>query len=92
MMDKYTIEHALQVKSRYENELMNKPNVVGVGVGVMSQDRVRGDEACIVVMVDKLIPTAELAPQDRIPTELEGVYVDIQEVGRLSAQTTSETY
>ncbi|MFN8375021.1 MAG: hypothetical protein U0694_19360 [Anaerolineae bacterium] len=88
-MDKQAINQMLLVKSRYENELLKKPHVVGVGVGVRNQNRLSAGEPCIVVMVDKLIPSAQLAPEDRIPTQLDGVCVDIHEVGTFLAHSTS---
>jgi len=88
-MDKQAINQMLLVKARYENELMKKPHVVGVGVGVRNQNRLQAGEPCIVVMVDKLVPSSQLAPQDRIPTQLDGVCVDVHEVGSLFAQPTS---
>jgi UTP-glucose-1-phosphate uridylyltransferase len=85
-VNQQTIDQALSVKEKYETELLNKAHVVGVGVGVRTQDRIHGDEPCIVVMVDKLIPSWEIAPEHRIPSELDGVGVDIQPVGDLFAQ------
>jgi hypothetical protein len=84
-MNRQFIDYVMLVKAQYEEELLNKAHVVGVGIGVRTQDRLHDDEPCIVVMVDRLVPPSEQSPEDRIPTELDGVPVDIQEVGELYA-------
>jgi hypothetical protein len=82
-VNQQSIDQALHVKTKYETELLNKAHVVGLGVGVRAQDRLHGDEPCIVVIVDKLLPPWEVAPENRIPTELDGVTIDIQPVADL---------
>ena len=74
------------VKRAYSAELMEKANVVGVGVGVRYRGGVHTGEVALVVMVSRKLPRAQLAPQDVIPSILDGVPVDVQEVGKLSAQ------
>ena len=37
-------------------------------------------------MVTEKVPENQLPPKDRIPRELEGVRVDVQEFGTLTAQ------
>jgi len=73
------------VRRTYEDELMAKANVVGVGVGYRQRGGERTDELALVVMVNKKVPDALLAPEDIIPTSLEGVPVDVQEVGEIRA-------
>jgi hypothetical protein len=73
------------VRRAYEDELMAKANVVGVGVGYRQRSGERTGELALVVMVDKKVPEALLAPEDVIPTSLEGVPVDVQEVGEIRA-------
>jgi hypothetical protein len=79
------LERAMAVKKAHEAELLAYPNVVGVGVG----RRVRGgdqtDEIGLIVLVSVKHPLTLLAEEHRIPNELEGVPVDVQEVGRLTA-------
>jgi hypothetical protein len=73
------------VRRTYEDELMSKANVVGVGLGYRQRGGERTDELALVVMVKKKVPEAMLAPGDIIPTTLEGVPVDVQEVGEIRA-------
>lgn len=78
-------EKIRSVRQAHENELMAKANVVGVGVGYRQQAGNRTDELALVVMVNKKVPLAQLAPEDIIPTSLDGVPVDVLEVGELRA-------
>jgi hypothetical protein len=73
------------VRRTYEDELMSKANVVGVGVGYRQRGGERTGELALVVMVNKKVPEALLAPEDIIPSSLEGVPVDVQEVGEIRA-------
>jgi hypothetical protein len=76
-----------EIKDRFEDMILIKANVVGVGIGLREQAGERLDEVCLVVMVTHKVPRVELAPEDLIPTEIEGVGVDVQTVGELKAQT-----
>ena len=65
-----------EVKRRHEAELMSIPGVVGVGVGQCE------GQACIKVLVERETP--ELA--GAVPNDLEGIRVDLEEIGKVSAQ------
>ena len=78
-------EKARQVKQRFESVLLNKENVVGVGIGLRQVDGVLTDEVALIVMVKKKVEEDELTPEEMVPTELEGVIVDVQEVGEVRA-------
>lgn len=81
------INHAVAVKAKYEGELMNYPNVVGVGVGMRHRRRRITSQVSIVVTVRRKLPRAQLDPDDVLPTELEGIPVDVLEVGDVSAHS-----
>jgi hypothetical protein len=83
---KAAYEKAQAVKRVHEVELMGRANVVGVGVGFRQRGGVRTGEVALVVMVRQKVARAQLAPADVIPTEIEGVPVDVQEVGEIKAQ------
>ena len=80
------LERAQAVKRAHEEELMSKANVVGVGIGLLEQSGVRTGAVGLVVMVTEKLPQTQLAPGDVIPAEIEGVPVDVQEVGKVKAQ------
>lgn len=76
-----------KIKDQYTDSLMQKPNVVGVGIGFAERSGIRTDEMALVVMVDQKLPPEALDPDDVIPREIEGVQVDVQLVGELRAFT-----
>jgi len=78
-------ERALAVKRLYTDQLMSKPNVVGVGIGFTKRGGISTDQIGLVVMVERKLPSAQLDPSDLIPREIEGVPVDVQEVGEIRA-------
>jgi hypothetical protein len=73
------------VKAAHESDLMGKPNVVGVGIGLRQREGQLTEEAAIVVSVTHKVPASQLSPWEVIPCELEGVPVDVQVVGELRA-------
>jgi len=75
------------VKARFEADLMRKPNVVGVGIGLRQQEGKPTSEPVIVVSVTRKIPLSQLASGDVIPREMDGVPVDVQVVGYPRALT-----
>jgi len=79
------LERIKAVKAAHEADLLRKANVVGVGIGFRQRGGQQTDEICLVVSVRKKVPPDQLAPDDRIPAELEGVPVDVQEVGIIRA-------
>lgn len=80
------IQKAESVKEAHWEELMAKQNVVGVGVGFRYKDGVRTDEVGLVVMVSEKMPRAQLDPGTLLPHSIDGVPVDVQEVGQIRAQ------
>ncbi len=76
---------ATAVQQKYTDELMKKPNVVGVAVGLTKKDNLYTNRVGLVVLVRKKVPESQLAPEDVIPRQLDGVPVDVQEVGDIRA-------
>jgi hypothetical protein len=74
-----------EVQAKYVEELMLVPHVVGVGIGMRQRNGEYTDEMCLVVMVDEKMPIAQLDAESILPTELEGVGIDVQETGDFSA-------
>jgi hypothetical protein len=81
MVNPKDIEAISKVRARHESEILAKKNVVGLGIGFREQGGVRTDELALVVFVSKKVPATALAPQDRIPSHIEGIPTDIKEVG-----------
>ena len=78
-------EKALSVKRRHVRVLLRLANVVGVGVGYRQRGGQPTDEIAIIVSVSRKLPVADLRPGEGIPHRLEGVPVDVVEVGTLHA-------
>jgi len=79
-------ERIMAVLEEHRDNLLSKPNVVGVAVGFQRQANLSTQNLALVVMVETKIPPNSLAPDELIPTSLEGVPVDVQEIGPLTAQ------
>ena len=75
------VERIKAVKMVREKELLAKANVIGVGVGLRRRDGELLDEPALIVLVSKKMPRAQLAEKDFVPNELDGVPVDVQEIG-----------
>ena len=79
------MERTVAAKEAHENELMALPNVVSVGVGMRSVGGEYTNEIAIIVSVSEKYPSGELDAADVIPSEIEGIPVDVQHVGTISA-------
>lgn len=74
-----------KIKDQYTKVLMAKAHVVGVGIGFAQRGGIRTEEMSLIVMVDQKLPSEALAPDDLIPSEIEGIKVDVQLVGEIGA-------
>jgi len=84
-MDQEAYERVRQIKEAYGDQLMALPNVVGLGIGLR---HVRGEptgEVALVVLVSSKLPLVQLDENGILPHEIEGMLVDVQEVGEISA-------
>ena len=79
-------EKVKSVKRAHEPMLLAKPNVVGVGIGFRIQNGLRTENLAIIVMVSQKLPVVQLKATELIPTEIEGIPVDVQERGEIRAQ------
>jgi len=80
------LEKAQAVARAHEEELMSKPNVVGIGTGLRQKDGKPTGQVALVVMVRRKVPPSQLSSREAIPAQIEGVPVDVQEVGDIRAQ------
>jgi hypothetical protein len=76
-------EAASQVKENKVDTLLAMPNVVGVGVGYKTTKGVTSQEVSVVVLVRRKLPLAALGPEMVLPAQIEGVKVDVKEVGEI---------
>jgi len=75
----------MAVKRIYEDDLLSKDNVVGVAIGFRQKDGQPTESLALVVMVSSKVPQSTLSPEDQIPVSLDGIAVDVQELGQISA-------
>ncbi len=78
------------IKSRHEEALLRKANVLSVGIGMRMQDNRPVDGPGIVVNVTRKVPLEQLSPADRIPERIDGVPIWVQGIGALGAQSERE--
>ncbi len=74
------VKKAKAVKERIAPSLRKYPNVTGVGVGYKIVNGRRTDTVSIRVYVQKKLPKEQLSAEAVLPTEIEGVPVDVIEV------------
>jgi hypothetical protein len=79
------LEHARAVSRANADRLLAKANVVGVGVGYRGAAR---QEVALVVMVKQKVPRTQLREEDLLPSEIEGIPVEIRVVGEIAAQSS----
>lgn len=74
-----------EIRARHETELMRYPNVVGVAEGICTKQGKPTGKPCLVVYVERKIPPTQLAKDEILPSQIEGVPVDVVEVGKIEA-------
>lgn len=79
------IEEIRAVKDRHGESLLEKENVVGLGIGYKEVEGQETGLLSLVVMVRKKESPSQLDATDLIPSEIEGVPVDVKEVGEIVA-------
>jgi len=75
-----------QVRARHEAALLGRANVVAVAEGFRMRDGKPTGERCLVVYVSRKLPAKRLAAADRLPRTIDGVPIDVVEVGTIEAQ------
>lgn len=79
------IKRVRAIKARYEKQLLARPGVVSVGVGLCQRDDAPNDEICIVVTVRNKLSIDNLSPDETLPEQIEGIPVDVRESGDIVA-------
>ena len=76
-------------KAKFERFLLERANVVGVGVGRKVVDGRETDEPAVIVFVERKLPEAQLKRRDIVPKALDEVKTDVIETGKLKAQAAA---
>ncbi len=77
-----------RVKEMHKDQILGKPNVIGVGMGYKETRQGRTQELCVIALVRQKIPKEGLDPAALVPREIGGVPTDVIEVGDLRALQT----
>ena len=73
------------LQKEHNEALLAKLNVIGTGIGYATVADELTDIIALIVMVEKKLPPEELDEKDMLPTELDDVRVDVQELGVFTA-------
>ena len=74
-----------EAKSKYERQLLGKPNVVGVMTGHKVRAGERINELSIVCLVDKKLAAETLQKKELVPNTIHDFPTDVIQVGKLRA-------
>jgi hypothetical protein len=85
-MDQADYDRVREVKEAYGEQLMALPNVVGLGIGLRHVGGEPTGEVALVVLVSRKLPAVQLEDAGILPQQIEGVPVDVQEVGEITAE------
>jgi hypothetical protein len=79
--DQAAIDRISRVQDAHSAALLRLPNVVGTALGLKMVGDKPTEDLALVVLVRHKVPLDQLKPEERIPAEIDGVLVDVQEVG-----------
>lgn len=86
----------LQIKETSKKSFLEKPNVVGVGVGFKVKGGEKTDDLAVVALVENKMPLSALEMDERLPVRVgmgvSSVPVDVLEVGRIDALAYTSRY
>ncbi|MDK1045817.1 MAG: hypothetical protein QGM45_09065 [Anaerolineales bacterium] len=77
------LKRARQILRTNSDQLLAKPNVVAVGVGYRAGSP---SELVLVVMVKQKLPESALAEDEIVPSDIDGLPVEVRMVGEVNAQ------
>ncbi len=81
------LDRAREISRAHSGSLLAKPNVVAVGLGYLEGSPT---ELTRVVMVEQKMPLSALAEDEIVPSEIDGLQVEVRVVGEVSAQGGAE--
>jgi len=69
----------------YGKKLLNKENIVGIGIGKKIRRGKKTNKDCITILVSKKKPLSALSSKDIVPKKIEGLQTDVIEVSIIRA-------
>ena len=82
-MKKQTTAKISKVLKQSEAVLLEKSNVVGVGIGEKIKDGKRTGRTCLKVYVEKKVAAEKLSKSDLVPPLISQIETDVVEVGKI---------
>jgi hypothetical protein len=79
------VETVRKTKQQNLQTLLNKPNVIAVGIGFKVTNGELTDELAVIVSVVEKLSVEALAPEAMVPQALGGVRTDVQALGVIKA-------
>lgn len=79
------LQDVREVKEKHKEEILSRPNVVGVGAGYKRQGGEATDQIVVVALVKEKLPLSALSAEEVVPTHVDGILTDVVEVGELKA-------
>ncbi|MBO8138152.1 MAG: hypothetical protein H0Z40_08460 [Desulfotomaculum sp.] len=77
------MDRHFNVLAKVRKKLLQRDNVIGVGIGHKQVSNKRTKQLSMVVLVEKKLPPEDLKRSHIIPRKVEGVDTDVIEVGRI---------
>lgn len=84
-----SLNQFLEAQRQFQNDLLSKTGVVGVGIGYKNAEQGELDELSVVAMVEQKRPIAGIREEDLVPRDLDGIKTDVVEVGVIRAQNST---
>lgn len=75
-----------QAKEDHKEEILARPNVIGIGVGYRETAGTLTDDVSVVVLVQQKVAPVALSAEALVPREVAGLRTDVREVGEIRAQ------
>lgn len=77
------MERIFRTLKKSRSMIMNKKNVIGVGVGYKQVGMERTNKPALIVFVEKKVDTGELHLDHLVPGKVDGVVTDVIEIGKV---------
>lgn len=74
-----------EVLRKHTKALLEKKNVVAVGLGLKTTKGIKTTKMAIVCSVEKKVPLSELRKRDIVPSEVNGIATDVVQTGAFKA-------
>lgn len=83
VFDRAVDQRLSAARVKHEATLLSYPNVVGVAEGIRTRRGKPTGDRCLVVYVSRKLPKSKLGASELLPREIDGVPVDVVEVGKV---------